>query len=101
MTLCAGAFNQFGLIFLYIMMKFNLTEYMVYNTLPFIIWHSATSLCVYKEWLPASWKIYPKENFDLQLLSNFIYACAIPVQDFRMTFFLLFPIFIISAYIQI
>ena len=98
MTLCAGACNQLGMVILYLMIKFKMQEYMVYILVPFILVHATSSLCVYKDWLPNSWKSYPKENFDMQLLANYIYTSAIPTQDFKLTTFVVFPIFFVSSY---
>lgn len=97
--MCAGGVNQVGMILIALMIKFKRQEYIHYLTVPYLLNHAISSVFVYKEWLPDSWNKYPKENVEMQLLMNFIMCSAVPIQDFRVTIFATFPIYVIAALI--
>jgi hypothetical protein len=83
-----------------LMIKYNRKEYITYLGMIFLLNHSITSTCVYKNWLPDSWKSYPKEMADSQLIINYIALCAVPLTDYKITLFYSFPLYMISAMLQ-
>ena len=79
MLMCAGAVNCIGVFIIALMIKFKRKEYITYLTLPYILNHAIATVFVYKEWVPDSWKEHPKENAEMQLITNFILCSAVPL----------------------
>ncbi len=65
----------------------------------YMLTHAIAAVCCYKEWIPESFKEYPKDVFEFQIVLNYILVNAIPLFDFSWTIFFMCPILIVSSYI--
>ena len=97
MSLVVGGVNICGIMMMIVCFRLKRMEILPYFNVPYLLNQSIATVCVYKGWLPNSWISYPKEVFELQLIVNFIMLNAIPLADFKITLFLLYPILLVSA----
>ena len=65
----------------------------------YLLIHCIGTVCLYKEWVPRSFLDYPKDVMQWQIMINFILCNAIPLIDFLITTFVMFPILIVSSYL--
>ena len=57
------------------------------------------TVCVYKQWLPEFWTKYPAQNFEDHLFFVYVGINAVPLNDFKVTTFIMFPILSASSYV--
>jgi len=69
--------------------------------LVYMIIHACGAVCTYKEWVPESFRRYPKDVMQWQIMINFILVNSIPLMDFLNTLFFMLPVFLISSYLQL
>lgn len=68
--------------------------------LPFYLLTAAVvTVLIYKEWVPAVFRSFPKADFEFTTLVSFIILNAIPLADMKFTLFGMCPIFLIASYV--
>ena len=67
----------------------------------FLLVHTIGPVCTYKEWVPDSFKPYPKDVMQWHIIINYIIVNSIPIIDFRVTTVVMFPILLISYFLQL
>ena len=68
---------------------------------PYFLMHATGAVCTYKEWVPESFAEYPKDALQWHILVTFILINTIPLINFLVTTFVMFPILIVSSYLQL
>ena len=84
--------------FFIVLGKYEVNEYLA---VPYVLIHALGAVCTYKEWVPDHFKQYPKDVMQREILFNFILANSVPLINFHVTLFGMFPIFVISYYLQL
>jgi hypothetical protein len=95
-----GAINLFGVIFIWICIKTGRLKYCTRLVPPYMLFNTISAVCVYKEWLPAYFNEFPKDNMSYLILLVFILLNAVQVIDYKVTLFFMFPVLLVGSIIQ-
>ena len=72
-----------------------------YLCVPYLLLHTISAVCCYRDWLTPAMKIPNKDIYEFQILLNFIVINALPLVDIRLTAFGMVPILLIGTYLQV
>jgi hypothetical protein len=98
--LISGVVDLLGTIFIWICIKTGNSKYCTRLAFPYFLYHTISAVCVYKEWLPAYFNGYPKDNMSYLILLVFILVNAVPLIDYKLTLFFMFPVLLAGSIIQ-
>lgn len=101
MMLVTGVLTIFVCLFLKLLILINKKEHADLVAPFYFIFHAIGAVCTYKEWTPASFKVYPKDVLQFQILINFVLITAIPLIRFKITIFVMFPALMVASYLQL
>ncbi len=77
MMLITGGATLLLAIITQILVRCRLDKVALFFT-PYLLVHAIGTVCCYKEWEPESFKKFPKDVMQFQILLNFIILNAIP-----------------------
>ena len=96
----SGAVDLIGIILVWILIKTGNSKYCTRLVFPYFVYHTVSAVCVYKEWLPAYFNGYPKDNMSYLIVLVFIIVNAVPLIDYKLTLFFMFPVLLAGSVIQ-
>ncbi len=85
----------------WVLIKKGKSAYCYLGALIYFFYWSFCVVCVFKEWLPQSWKSHSKYQLANSILIPFIAVNSIPLSDFKQTALFTFPLFIATTYAQV
>ena len=82
-NIITGALDVLLLSFDWFCVKIGKSQYCTRTIFIYFLYHALAVVCVYKEWTPAYFNSYPKDNVETMILLTFMVSNAVPFSDFK------------------